>query len=163
MSQIKNTSIIGGSGQQGTPILKALVSSKNFTITAITRSDSPSTFPPEVQVTRGDYTDSFLASALELQDALIIILGVTAPKDLQSRVIKAAAVASVPWILPCEFGPDGASREMMDGLHIWRRRRRREMRLRRGGKAVGWGLFVASGLTWYVHYSSHTCALYYVS
>ncbi|TVY36586.1 hypothetical protein LOCC1_G008568 [Lachnellula occidentalis] len=118
MPQIKNISIIGGSGQQGTPILKALLLSKHFTITAITRSSSPSTSPPGITVTRGDYSSSFLESALKNQDALVIILGVAAPKDLQSRIITAAASACVPWVLPCEFGPDGASREMMDGLPV---------------------------------------------
>ena len=116
MSQVKNIAIVGGSGQQGSPIVKALVASGKFIVTAITRSESSSTFPSEVKVTRGDYSDEFFESALESQDALIIILGVTAPKDLQSRITKAAAVASVPWVLPCEFGPDGASRQLMEGV-----------------------------------------------
>jgi saccharopine dehydrogenase-like NADP-dependent oxidoreductase len=116
MSQVKNIAIVGASGQQGSPIVKALITSGKFVLTAVTRSESSSTFPSDVKVARGDYSDEFFESAFKGQDVLIIILGVTAPKDLQSRMIKAAAAASVPWVLPCEFGPDGESRQLMEGI-----------------------------------------------
>lgn len=120
MSYLKNIAIIGGSGQSGTPILTNLISSnKSFNITAITRSDSSSVFPSEVKVQRVDYSspDSF-ALALKDQECLIIILGVTAPHDLQYRIIEAAVKAGVKYILPCEFGPDPGSKAISDGIFI---------------------------------------------
>jgi len=116
MSQVKNIAIVGGSGQQGSSVVKAFVTSGKFVLTAVTRSESSSTFPSEVKVARGDYSDEFFESTFNGQDVLIIILGVTAPKDLQSRMIKAAAAASVSWVLPCEFGPDSANSQLMEGI-----------------------------------------------
>lgn len=94
-------------------MIKALVESGKFHITAITRTESESTFPSTIQVRRGNYdSEGFLKSSFRDQEVLIIILATTAPKDLQSRLIKAATMVSVPWILPCEFGPDTGSPAM---------------------------------------------------
>ena len=113
MSPIKNIAIVGASGQSGTHILDSLLSTNTFKLTAITRSSSNATFPPSVEVQRGVYdSDAFFESALQGQDVLIVVLAGTAPKDLQSRLIKAAAAARVPWMLPCEFGPDSANPEI---------------------------------------------------
>lgn len=72
-------------------------------MTAITRDESTSSFPAGVKVQRGSYTsDEFLVSALQDQDVFTAILVPMAPKDLQSGLIKAAAAAGVPWILPNE-------------------------------------------------------------
>lgn len=116
MSSVKSIAIVGGSGQCGSPIVKSLVASGKFVVTAITQEESSSTFPSAVKVIRGDYSDTFFKSSLKSQYALIIILAVTAPKDLQSRFTKAAAFASVPWILPREFGPDAGSLTMSKGV-----------------------------------------------
>lgn len=116
MSQVKKIAIVGGSGQQGTPIVKALIASGNFAIRVITRNESASTFPPEVEVIRGDYSDEFFTESLREQDVLIIILAYSAPKDLQSRLIQAAAAVSVPWVLPCEFGPDSGNPGLIEGV-----------------------------------------------
>ncbi|EPE34281.1 NAD(P)-binding Rossmann-fold containing protein [Glarea lozoyensis ATCC 20868] len=110
MTFIKNIAIVGGSGQMGTPLVKALVESKRFNLTAITRSESDSTFPPTVNVLRGDYdSEDFLQSSFSNQEVLIIILATTAPKDLQPRLIRAATAVAVSYILPTEFGPDTAN------------------------------------------------------
>jgi uncharacterized protein YbjT (DUF2867 family) len=119
MSQLKNICIVGGSGQAGSHIVDALLESNKFIVTALTRDDSSSTFPATVKVQRGDYSLSdFLISALQGQDALIIILAATAPKHLQSHLIEAAAAAGVPWILPCEFGPDTGNPLMVNSVPI---------------------------------------------
>ena len=117
MSSVHNIVIAGASGQSGTHILNALLSTNAFTLTAITRSSSTATFPPPVKVQKGDYaSDAFFESSLQGQDVLIVVLAGNAPKDLQSRLIKAAAVAGVPWILPCEFGPDGGHSQTSEGV-----------------------------------------------
>ena len=114
---LRNIAIIGGSGQSGTPIVKALLDSGRFNVTAITRTESSGTFPSAVRVHKGDCaSDAFFESSLQGQDVLIITLAITAPKDLQSRLIRAAAVAGVPWILPCEFGSDPTNPEMFNGV-----------------------------------------------
>jgi len=64
-------------------------------------------------VKKGDYeSDDFLVSALKGQDMFIIILAFTAPPDMQTKLIEAAAKAGVPWIIPCEFGSDNGNPEM---------------------------------------------------
>jgi len=70
-------------------------------------------------VKRGDYTSSnFLESALEGQDVLIITLSVMASPDIQTGFIRAAAKVGVPWILPNEYGGDGANEELLNAVPI---------------------------------------------
>jgi len=135
MSLVKNIAIVGGSGQSGSPIVESLVATGKFTITAISRDESSSTFPSPVKVVRGDYSDSFFESSLKGQDALIIILATTAPKELQSRLIKAAASASVPWVLPCEFGPDDGNPTMSEGVPMLASKKRYRDEIQALGKS----------------------------
>jgi len=101
---LKNIAIVGASGNIGHYITSALVSKSHFHITALTRIDSTATFPPTITVSRVDYADqASLVAALRNQDALIITLSVFAP-SAQESLIRAAALAGVPWILPNEFG-----------------------------------------------------------
>lgn len=101
------------SGRSGNAITLSLLSTKRHVVTALTRTDSPSTFPPGVIPKPIDYNQpATLVAALRGQDALIITLSVTAPPDTQPKLIAAAAEAGVPWILPNEWSPDSAN----DGL-----------------------------------------------
>lgn len=52
--------------------------------------------------------DSFdsIVTALQGQDALIITMANTAPAEQQIKLVRAAAAAKVPWILPNEWGSD---------------------------------------------------------
>lgn len=108
MSQhLQNIAIVGGNGNIGNAALTTLLETKRFNITAISRADSSSAFPPEVSVKKGDYADrSFLESALKGQDAFMISLGVRSPPETQDNLIEAAAAAGVKWILPNEYGSD---------------------------------------------------------
>ena len=47
--------------------------------------------------------------ALRDQDALVITMGVMAPKDQQTKLIEAAAEANVPWVFPNEWSNDTAN------------------------------------------------------
>jgi len=101
---LKNIAIVGASGNIGHYITSALIAKSHFNITALTRTDSTATFPPNITVWRVDYADqASLVAALQNQDALIITLSVFAT-SAQESLIRAAAVAGVPWILPNEFG-----------------------------------------------------------
>lgn len=107
MSHVKNIAILGGSGNAGSQMVKYLLESGKFNVTAITRSESSATFPSEVKVQKGDLTShDFLVSALKGQDVFIITLAGTTKEDTQHRLIEAAAAANVPWVLPNEYGSD---------------------------------------------------------
>lgn len=102
---IKNIAIVGVTGTIGKQMTQALLARKRFNITAISRPDSKASFSPNVQVARIDYNDhAAITQALKGQDALIITTSVSAPKDTSAKLIRAAADAGVPWILPNEFG-----------------------------------------------------------
>jgi NmrA-like family len=96
-----------------------LVQWGTFNVTALSRQDSTATFAPGVTVKKGDYQSSeFLESALQGQDVLIITLAVTTSPQVQTDFIKAAAKAGVPWILPNEYGQDGANAELSTAVPL---------------------------------------------
>ncbi len=81
-------------------------------MTAISRPGSTNTLPEGIQVVRVDYSGddiSGLVEALRGQDALIVTMAVTAPRDTMGKLIRAAAQAGVPYILPNWFGHDAAN------------------------------------------------------
>ncbi|KAL9614482.1 MAG: hypothetical protein Q9167_001010 [Letrouitia subvulpina] len=111
---IENIAIVGAGGQVGKFITEALLAAGKHNLTAITRAGSTSPLPSGLHVAKVDYANpASLVSALQGQDALIITMGTTAPKDQQTKLIEAAAEAGVRWILPNEYGYDKAD----PGLH----------------------------------------------
>jgi hypothetical protein len=104
-NQVVNIAIVGANGNVGKHITSALLAKGRFNITAITRARSSHTFPADVNTAFVDYTDpSTIEAALRGQDALIITMSVYAPKDTSEILIRAAAAAGVPWLLPNTFG-----------------------------------------------------------
>ena len=104
-SPIQKIAIVGVTGTIGTYLTQALLAKNRFSITAITRNDSKAEIPSDVEVARIDYNDhNSITEALKGHDALIITTSVFAPKDTSAKLIKAAALAGVPYILPNEFG-----------------------------------------------------------
>lgn len=90
--------------------MEALLKAGKHTVTAISRKGSASTFAEGVQVKPVDYSDtSTIVEALRGQDVFIITMAVTAPQDQSEKLIRAAAEAGVPWIVPNEFGGDGTN------------------------------------------------------
>ena len=103
----------------GSQIVKSLLQAGTFKVTAISRQESNATFADGVTVKKGDYTSSeFLESALKSQDVLIMAPAGLAPWDLQTAFIKAAAEVGVPWIIPNEFGSDGANADLSKAVPI---------------------------------------------
>lgn len=104
---LRTTNISQAGGQVGKYVAEELVATGKFNVTAITRADSTSSIPSGLTKVNVDYEDpSSLSSALEGMDVLIITLAVTVPRDTQSKLIKAAAAAKVPWVFPNEWGLD---------------------------------------------------------
>jgi hypothetical protein len=86
---------------------KSLLESGRFNITAITRPESTSELPPSIKVAKASNDDhAALVAALRGQDVLLITLSVTAPPDTESKLIRAAAEAGVPWVMPNHWGCD---------------------------------------------------------
>lgn len=136
MSLIKNIAIVGGSGRSGTHIVRSLVASGKFVVTAITRNENTATFPASVKVHKGDYnSEEFLVSSLQGQEALIILLGPQTSPDIQSRLISAAAIASVDWVLPNEFSPDTGSKELCESVSILASKKRYRDEIEKLGKS----------------------------
>ena len=78
------------------------------TVTAVTRTDSEGTLPAGVKVAQVNYDHGgqSLVSALQGQQFLVITLSVRAPPDIHSKLVKAAATAGLPYIMPNAYGFD---------------------------------------------------------
>jgi hypothetical protein len=86
---------------------KSLLDSGRFNITALTRPESTSELPSSIKVAKASNDDhDALVSALRGQDVLLITLSVTAPADTEAKLIRAAAEAGVPWVMPNHWGCD---------------------------------------------------------
>lgn len=97
--------------------MKELLELGKHEITAITRKDSSaaSSIPAGLNVAKVDYNDeSTLVNALQGQDVLIITMHVRAPPDTQLKLVRAAAAANVPYVLPNEWGCDMADEKMAE-------------------------------------------------
>lgn len=69
--------------------------------------------PAGIKIAKVDYDDeSTLVAALEGQDALVITMNPQAPPDTQLKLVRAAAAAKVPFVLPNEWGCDMADEQM---------------------------------------------------
>lgn len=78
-------------------------------MTALTRADSKSQLPEGVKVARINYDDEeSVVSALKGQQFLVITLpaGRRPPSDTHSILVKAAAQAGVPYVMPNSYGSD---------------------------------------------------------
>ncbi|KAI1498075.1 CipA protein [Biscogniauxia marginata] len=106
---IRKVAIVGATGTVGKFIVEELLKLGKHEVTAITRVDSKAVIPNGVKVAKVDYNDqSTLVKALQDQDALVITMSIRAPKETQSKLVKAAAEANVPYVLPNEWGVDSA-------------------------------------------------------
>lgn len=128
------------SGNVGKPTVDALLKAGGFTVTALTRKGSSSTFPSEVKVHNIDdtYPQDQLLEAFKGQDAVINLLP---PRDINqlNSIADAAAQAGVKRFIPSEFGSDTAEPKMMELIPMF------------GGKAAMTGHIKSkesSGMSW---------------
>ena len=98
----------------GEHITKALVKTGKHTVTALTRQGSKNEVPSGVKAIPVDYNDeSTVVPALKGQQFLIITLAATAPPDVHSKIVQAAAKAGVPHIMPNIFSLDDSDEALM--------------------------------------------------
>ncbi|TRX94409.1 hypothetical protein FHL15_004564 [Xylaria flabelliformis] len=106
---LKKVALFGANGNLGTEILKALVSSGHFELTAIKRESSPYSLPPAFSSTVHIKTvdDSLSAASLEAvlrgQDAVIVSIPLRDPAQ-HLRIADAAAAAGVRRVIPADYG-----------------------------------------------------------
>ena len=95
-----------------------LLATKEHIVTAITRPDSTSVLPEGVNVVRVDYTReaetdmSVLVDALRGQQAHVITMS-HAALNVTTILVRAAANAGVPYILPNWFGHNAANEKLI--------------------------------------------------
>ncbi|KAK3947061.1 hypothetical protein QBC32DRAFT_103024 [Pseudoneurospora amorphoporcata] len=98
-----NSNTLQASGNLGYHITQALLSS-GFTVTAVTRESSTSTFPAEVQVRTADLSSlESLTKAFAGQDAVICNIA-TSEAGNQKFLADAAVAAGMKRFIPSEFG-----------------------------------------------------------
>lgn len=76
-------------------------------VTALTRTESKGTLPEGIERAVVNYDDQdSLVTALRGQDFLIVTLAVRVPPDTHSKIVRAASIAGVPWVMPNWYGSD---------------------------------------------------------
>ncbi|KAI1260001.1 putative isoflavone reductase family protein CipA [Xylariaceae sp. FL1019] len=103
-SQIKNVAIVGATGNVGAAVLKAVLASRAFTVTAITRPNSTHKFPSGVTTKEADLSSlDSLAAAFKGHDAVVNTTNIPDPVT-NIRVADAARKAGVYRFIPADFG-----------------------------------------------------------
>lgn len=101
-------------GTLGKYIAQELVKTGKHTVTALTRSGSTNNVPEGVKPVTVDYDDAeSLVQAMQGHQFLIITLAVSVPPGTQSKLIKAAAKAGVPYVMPNAWGTDPLNEKLM--------------------------------------------------
>lgn len=146
---IENVAIVGAFGNMGTYITGALLRTDIHKTTALTRAQSrnPSKVPAAVEVEEVDYDDqASLIKALKGKDCLVILMSVYAPPDSDEKLIRAAAEAGVPWILPSEWAGDPTQVELSKDIFVGPKKQANRDLIERLGKS-SWISMVAG--FWY--------------
>lgn len=128
VNRIEKVAIVGASGSIGRYFTRELLKTGKHTVTALTRRDSKNKLPEGVHPVAINYDDeSTIVEALKGQQFLIITVAVTVPQDTESKLIRAAAEAGIPYVMPNAYGPDPVNDKMMTenliGLPFQRARR----------------------------------------
>lgn len=106
-NHIKNVAIVGAGGNVGSYMAAELLKTGKHQVTALSRAGSTSKLPEGINSKQVDYEKpETLVEALMGQDALVITMAVTAPKDQQKKLVNAAVEAGVKWVMPNHWAPD---------------------------------------------------------
>ncbi|KAF9878092.1 isoflavone reductase family protein [Colletotrichum karsti] len=107
VNRIEKVAIVGATGTMGKFVTEELLKGGKHTVTAITRHDSKSKLPEGVVAAKVNYDDEIsIVEALKGQQYLIITLNTLAPPETQLRLVRAAAKAGVPYVMPNAWCPD---------------------------------------------------------
>ncbi|KAL8740030.1 MAG: hypothetical protein Q9190_007221 [Brigantiaea leucoxantha] len=116
-NRIQKVAIVGAGGHVRKRLAEAHFRTGRHVVTAITRTSSTSKLSKGIQVAKVDYSgdgDAALVKALRGQQALIITISVTPPRDTVSKLVRAAARADVTYVLPNWFGHDAANDKLCE-------------------------------------------------
>ena len=96
-THITKVAIVGATGRIGRSFATELLATGKHEVTALVRPDTnKDKLPKGLKTAAIDYEDDqSIVEALKGQEFLAITLGVFAPQDLHSRIVKAAAEAGV--------------------------------------------------------------------
>lgn len=101
-------------GNVGSYFVHELLKSGKHTVTALTRPDSSNKLPPGIRRAVVNYDDqASIVDALRGQQFLIITMNPMAPRDTQSKLVRAAAQAGVAYVMPSSYSPDPLNESMM--------------------------------------------------
>ncbi|KAK2049508.1 NAD(P)-binding protein [Colletotrichum somersetense] len=88
----------------GPHVVKALLESASFNVTALSRQGSKSTYPSSVKVVYADYSSQdSLTAAFKGQDAVLSFVGIQGFEE-QKKLVDAAIAAGVKRFIPSEYG-----------------------------------------------------------
>ncbi|KAI2470449.1 hypothetical protein F4781DRAFT_430464 [Annulohypoxylon bovei var. microspora] len=116
-NRIEKVAVVGAGGQIGKVLAEHLLKTGKHVVTAITRPSSTNKLPEGLRISRVDYggeDDTALVDALRGQQVLVISMSVHAPRDSVGKLVRAAAKAGVPYVLPNWFGHDAANDALCD-------------------------------------------------
>ena len=103
----------------GKYIVQELLRAGQHEVTALTRRGAAKTMPAGVRAAEVDYDDAAsLVAALEGQEALVITLPAAVSPDPEIPLVEAAAAAGVPYIVPNEWRPDMADKQLARDLFM---------------------------------------------
>ncbi|KUI69850.1 Sterol-4-alpha-carboxylate 3-dehydrogenase, decarboxylating [Cytospora mali] len=115
VNRIERVAIVGAGGTLGKYITEALIKTGNHTVTALTRADSTNKLPEGVTTVTVSYDDEqSLVDALRGQQVLIITMAIAAPPDTHSKLVRAAAEANVPYVMPNCWGNDTMNQKLQE-------------------------------------------------
>lgn len=108
-------------GTVGKYIAQELVKTGKHIVTALTRSGSTNKLPDGAIPVTVDYdNEASLVEAMKGHQILIITLAVSAPPGTQSKLIKAASKAGVPYVMPNAWGTDPLNQKLMQDTFFWK-------------------------------------------
>ncbi|KAM0520733.1 hypothetical protein ACHAPE_003131 [Trichoderma viride] len=114
MANFHNIAVLGGTGQVGRPIVKALIDA-GFNVTVVTRSSSLS--PGEINGTTfvtSDYTYESLVKIFTGQEAVVSAVAAGPPIAAQKGMVDAAIQAGVRRFIPSEYGSSSIAQPIED-------------------------------------------------
>lgn len=115
VNRIERVAIVGAGGTVGKYITEALVKTGKHMVTALTRADSTNKLPEGVSTVVVIYDDDdSLVEALRGQQVLIITIAYTAPPETHSKLVRAAAEAGVPYVMPNGWGTDTMNEKLQE-------------------------------------------------
>lgn len=114
-----------------------LLKTGKHTVTALSRADSQAKLPEGIVVKNIDYDKpETIVEALRGQDALIITLSVTAPKDTETKLVNAAQEAGVKWIIPNGWSPDTQDEGVVKDVFIFQGQVAMREKIEKDGRAA---------------------------